>query len=234
MFKNRLKLQFVRNFNKEAWFIETKFEEAKKFIGRKRFTYIVNQNIPNCHNNNKKIFYKNIKTYIKTNKNNIVPSIKQEGNNLEKRWKKFEKNFFKQMEEITQIKWKYKTYKIYLLYSCLWGGDYDINKPNIYINPLLKYGDTLYIIFHELSHLLYWEYIYSKYSSKFIKKNYNLLWQLSEVLVNYPLLKLKIKFKFPIIIPRNLLKFSKPITKKFSILNFINIIDEEIKMRVDE
>ena len=92
MLKNRPKLQFIKNFNKEAWFIKTKFEEAKKFIGEKRFAYIVNQNITDCYNNDKKILYKNIETYIKTNKNNIVPSIKQKGNDLEKRWKKFEKD----------------------------------------------------------------------------------------------------------------------------------------------
>jgi hypothetical protein len=133
------------------------------------------------------------------------------------------------MKEITQIEWRYKTYRVYLLYSCFWGGDYDINKPNIYINPLLKFGDPIYVIFHELSHLLYWEYIYSNYSQKFIKKNEKLLWNLSEVIVNYPLLKLKIAYEIPLIIPPNLKKFSTAIIKKFSSKSFSEIIEHEIK-----
>lgn len=229
MKQNLPKLRFIKNFNKEYWFIKNKFAEAKQQIGEKRFIYIVNQNIPIGYNKNEKIFYKNLKAYLEANKNNLIPAIKQKSKIIENRWGKFEKKFFEQAEKITKIKWKYKTYKIYFIHSCFWGGDYDKNKSNIYINPLLEYGDPLYIIFHELSHLLYWEYIFKKYPANFIEKNDCFLWQLSEVMVNYPLLKMKIDFQFPLIIPKNLEKFGKNIIEKCSTNNFIDIIENELK-----
>jgi len=224
-----IKLKFTANTKKENWFIDNKYYDAEKSIGKNRFAYIVNNNILNAYDRNQKIFYKNIKKHIKTNEKAINLEISNNSKKIIKRWKKFENKFFEQTEKITGIKWKHKTYKTYFLYSCFWGGDYDINKPNIYINPLLKFGDPLYVIFHELIHLLYWEYICSKYSEKFIKKNYNLIWNLSEVIVNYPLIKLKIGFDFPLVIPRDLEKLSKNIIKKFPTMTFINIIKTEIK-----
>lgn len=229
MKKNLPKIRFVKNFNKEYWFVKNKFAEAKQQIGEERFAYIINQNIPVGYNKNKIIFYRNLKKYLKTNKNNLIPAIKQKSEIIENRWGKFEKNFFEQAEKITGIKWKYKTYKIYFIHSCFWGGDYDKNGSNIYINPLLEYGDPLYVIFHELSHLLYWEYIFKKYPVNFIEKNDRLLWQLSEIIVNYPLMKMKIDFEFPLIIPKDLEKFSKKIIEKFPTNNFIDIIENELK-----
>lgn len=227
--KHYIKLKFIKKFGKEYWFIENKYNEARKFIGEKRFIYIMNQNIPNCYSKNKEIFYRNLKKYIEANKKILVLSIAREKTNLEKKWRRFEKDFFQQIQKITKLNWQHKNYKAYLLYSCFWGGDYDINKPNIYISPLLKYGDPLYIIFHELSHLIYWEYISKKYGGKFIKKNYKLIWKLSEIMVNYPLVKMKINFNFPLVVPENLKKFSSGILKKFPSTNFANIIDDELR-----
>lgn len=229
--KNK-KLNFVYGSkSKEFWFIENKFNEAKKSIGEERFAYIINQNILNSFDKDKNIFFNNLKGYIESNYKKILPEIKEKGEILEKRWKKFEKDFFLQMEKITGVKWKYNDYQCFLLYACFWGGDYDINKPNIYINPLLKHGDPLYIIFHELSHLIYWEYIYSKYPEKFILKNNDFLWSLSEIMVNYPLPKLKIDFNFSIIVPEKLSEFSKDIIDQFPSINFIDLINEEINKK---
>jgi len=224
-----IKIKFIIDSKKENWFINHKYGDAEKSIGKNRFIYIVNSNIPNIYNRNREIFYKNIKKYIKLNKKTINSEIHNNSRKITSRWKEFENKFFSETEKITGIKWKHKTYKTYFLYSCFWGGDYDIDKPNIYINPLLKFGDPLYVIFHELVHLLYWEHIYSEYSEKFIKKNYNFLWKLSEAMVNYPLLKIKMNFKFPLVVPEDLESFGKNIIKKFSEMTFINIIDDEIK-----
>ncbi|MDP3729669.1 MAG: hypothetical protein Q8R26_02890 [bacterium] len=120
--KSYIKLKFIKKFEKEYWFIKTKYDEAKKFIGEKRFAYIINQNIPNCYSKNKEILYKNLKQYIKTDKKIIVLNIARKGTILENKWKKIEKDFFQQTQEITKLHWQYKNYKAYLLHSCFWGG----------------------------------------------------------------------------------------------------------------
>ncbi len=61
----------------------------------------------------------------------------------------------------------------------------------------------------------------------------DLLWRLSEVMVNYPLLKMKIDFKFPLIVPKKLTVFSKNILKKIQIKNFTDLIDEELKKKAE-
>lgn len=224
-----IKIKFIIDSKKENWFIDYKYSNAEKSIGKDRFTYIINSNVPNVYNRNREIFYKNIKKYIKLNKKTINSETHNNSGKIINRWKNFENKFFRETEKITGVKWGHKIYKTYFLYSCFWGGDYDINKPNIYINPLLKFGDPLYVIFHELTHLLYWECIYSKYSEKFITKNYNLLWKLSEIMVNYPLMKLGIGFKFPLVIPKYLETFGKNIIKKFPKMTFVDIVNSEIK-----
>ncbi len=227
------KIKIILDFNKEYWFVKNKYKDAQNNIGEKRFAYIVNCNILGIYSRKNNVFYKNLIKYIKTNKKSINLEIRQKTKEIKKKLAKKEKKFLDQAEKITGIKWHYKTYKIYPLFSCFWGGDYDIGKPNIYINPLLKHGDPLYIIFHELSHLIYWQYINSKYSQKLIEKNHNLLWKLSEVMVNYPLLKMKIGFKMPLIIPKGLMKFGKKILGKFETHSYTEIIDEVIKKKAE-
>ena len=51
---SQIKLQFIKNFQKEYWFIKNKLNAAEKEIGKKRFALIVNYNIPNCYNKDKK------------------------------------------------------------------------------------------------------------------------------------------------------------------------------------
>ena len=63
----------------------------------------------------------------------------------------------------------------------------------------------------------------------FIQKNKGFLWRLSEVMVNYPLLKLKLKTKIPLVIPENLALESKGLVKRFSKEFFKEIIKREIE-----
>jgi len=229
MIRNNVKLKFIKSFEREFWFVDNNYSGARKVIGKDRFLYIVNHNIPNCSDESFSGLRDKVKEHIKSNKDEIIRLINEKGNELEKKWRKTEDAFFRQMEEATGIKWKYKEYNVYLLFSCLWGGDYDIGAPNIYINPLLEYGDPLYVVFHELSHLMYWEFISESYPQSFIPKNKDFLWRLSEVMVNYPLLKLKLKTKIPLVIPENLAEESKGLVKRFSKESFKEIIKCEIE-----
>jgi hypothetical protein len=61
-----------------------------------------------------------------------------------------------------------------------------------------------------------------------VKKNYTALWKLSEIMVNYPLLKTKLGYKFPLIVPPDI-KNSNVILKKFALKTFRELIDEEVK-----
>lgn len=227
--KNNVKLKFIKSFEREFWFVDNNYSEAKKVIGKDRFLYIINHNIPNCSDESFSDLCDKVKKHIQSSKDEIIRLIDEKGNELEKKWRKTEDIFFRQMEEATEIKWKYKKYNVYLLFSCLWGGDYDIGMSNIYINPLLEYGDPLYVIFHELSHLMYWEFVSESYPQSFIQKNKGFLWRLSEVMVNYPLLKLKLKTKIPLVIPENLALESKGLVKRFSKEFFKEIIKREIE-----
>lgn len=224
-----MKINFINSFNEEYKFIREKYDDARGKIGEERFVFIVNQNIPNAYHKNKAIFRKNIEHYLKTNEKVLRSDIKKSSIVIKNKWRKVEASFFKKMENITGISWKHKNYNLYLLFSCFWGGDYDETQPNIYINPLLKYGDPLYVIMHELSHILYWEYIYNKYSKTFIHKNKIFLWKLSEVMVNYPLLNLKIGIKIPTVIPPDIKQYGFGLIKKFSRSSYIDIIDREIE-----
>ncbi len=169
--------------------------------------------------------------YFDRNREQIQKQISKKATAMEKRWKKYGNAFFEQVREATKVRWRHRTYKSHFVYSCFWGGDYDINKNNIYINPLIPQGDPLYVIFHELCHLHYWEYIYSEHSASFIKKNHQLLWKLSEVMVNYPLRKIKINYRFPMVIPPNLKHFSSAIIKSFSTEEFAKIIKQTINIK---
>ena len=231
LIKYRLpKLYFLVDCKKEFWFIKNKYRDAQKLIGKKKFSNIINFNIPETYSDNHKQMVKNISLHLKNQQHNILYNLLKQKNIYQKKWRLFEKNFFNQMEVITGLTWKNKTYALYFLYSCFWGGDYDENGNIIYVNPLLKQGDPLYVIFHELSHILFWEYIYDNYSKKFISQNHFWLWKLSEIMVNYPLSKLTINYKFPLIIPPNI-KNADNIIRKFSTMSFCDIINKELKKR---
>ena len=129
---------------------------------------------------------------------------------------------------ITGLRWQHKTCDLYLIYSCFWGGDYDENGSTIYVTPFLRYGNPLYVIFHELSHLLFWEYIYAAYSHSFIKRHHRKFWELSEIMVNYPLRKISFTSKFSVVVPPDL-NGARRILKKFSRYNYLDIIKDEVK-----
>lgn len=222
-------LKFITDFTEEYKFIKEKYDDAMQKIGKERFAFIVNYNIPNASHKNKSIFKKNIKQYLKTNEKVICSDIKKSSITIKKKWRKAETSFFKQMENSTGIAWQHNKYNLYLLFSCFWGGDYDETQPNVYINPLLKQGDSLYIIMHELSHILYWEHIYKTYSKTFIRKNKKILWKLSEVMVNYPLLNIKVGIKVPMVIPPDIKQYGSKLVKKFSQFSYIDIINGEIE-----
>ncbi|MBI5401268.1 hypothetical protein HZB05_00350 [Candidatus Wolfebacteria bacterium] len=223
------KLKFIVSFNEEYKFIKEKYDDAIEKIGKERFSFIVNHNVPNAYHKNKLILKENIGLYLLNNRKSISSNIKKSSLLIKRKWSKVEARFFNQMQDVTGIKWKNNKYNLYLLFSCFWGGDYDETQPNIYINPLLKYGDPLYVIIHELSHILYWEYINKTYSKTFIRKNKKLLWELSEVMVNYPLLNINIGIKIPLVIPPDIKQFSTKIIKKFSLSSYIDIINEVMK-----
>ncbi len=224
------KLIFKVDYSKEYWFVKNQYKDARKLIGDERFSYIIKNNISNFDTNNFNQLQKNVLKYLKGNRIEIQKNLKKQKRILKNKWNKINKRFFTQIEETTHLKWKYNKYNIYLVHACFWGGDYDPNEPNIYINPLIKHGDPLYIIFHELSHLIFWEYIYSKYSKKFIKENEDFLWQLSEIMVNYPLLKIKIDYEFPLIIPL-MIKNYKRIVNQFSKKEYLEIIENEVNKK---
>lgn len=222
------KLNFFVDYKKEFWFIENNYRDAQKLIGKKDFINIIKFNIPEVYSNDYNQMIKNISQYLKNHQNSILPKLLKQKAIYQKEWCLFEKNFFNQVEKTTGLKWKNKKYDLYFLYSCFWGGDYDEGGNTIYINPLLKQGDPIYVIFHELSHILFWEYIYDNYPTKFISQNHSQLWRLSEIMVNYPLLKISINYKFPLIIPPNF-KGADSIIKKFAKMTFCDIIHQELK-----
>lgn len=221
------RLNFIVHRRKELWFLKNKFKEAEKLIGRKKFTYIIDQNVPGAVEKGI-VSPRVVISYLRKNRAELSSAMTRRSKDLERRWRKLEHPFFDQMELVTGAKWKHRRYNLYLIASCFWGGDYGIGERNIYVNPLLKHGDSLYVIFHELSHIMYWEYILSKYSNSFVKRNYRKLWELSEIMVNYPLMKIDVPYRFPVVIPPDV-RNGKRVLKKFRKKGYIEIIQEEIK-----
>ncbi len=219
-----MKLNIITDSTKEKWFVENKFNEAYQHIGEERFSYIVKCNIPDIHTGSIDIIKTEVVKFIEQNQNKIADQIENEKGPLQKSWKKYEKDFFQQISSITDLKWKHTKYNCFLLFSCFWGGDYDLDAPNIYINPLLELGDPLYVIFHELSHLLYFEYIASRYGQKYIHTNLQRVWELSEIMVNYPLVKLEIDYKFDLIIPPEI-SWAQEVVDQFDSRSFTELID---------
>ena len=229
MKNNYPKLKFITIFDEEYKFIKEKYNDAIKKIGEERFAFIVNHNIPDAYNKNKRVLKENIGFYLSKNKKIISSDIKKSSVLIQKGWTKIEQKFFKHIQDTTGIEWKNNKYNLHLLFTCFWGGDYDEEQPNIYINPLLKFGNPLYVIMHELSHIIYWEYIYKKYSKAFIRKNKKSLWELSEIMVNYPLVNIKVGIEIPIVVPPDIKQYGSKIIKEFPIYSYTDIINKEIE-----
>lgn len=224
-------LNFKVDFKKELWFIKEKYADAKKVIGKNQFLKIINFNIPGLYFRNYQQLIEKLYEHLKLKRQGILSRLLKQKSIYQKKWHKFEKDFFNQMEVVTGLKWQQSSYNLYFIYSCFWGGDYDEEGKNIYVNPFLKHGDPFYVIFHELSHIIFWEYIYANFSHNFIIKNHHRLWELSEVMVNYPLLKISLDFKFPVIIPLSI-KGAEKIMSNFFHLSYTEIIQQEIKSKI--
>jgi len=222
------KLDIKIDFRKEHWFIRKKYPSAEKAIGRDHFSRIINFNVPNAYRPDPAQLEKNILSYLRQNQSEISSSLQKKKRIIQERWNQISEAFFRDSEGLTGIRWRKEKYTLYFLASCFWGGDYDENGKNIYISPLLPHGDPLYIILHELSHLLFWEYIYDTYPPALISRNHVQFWALSEIMVNYPLLKMRLGIEMPVVIPHSV-SGGKRLIKKFGAHSFKEIITQELK-----
>jgi len=75
--------------------------------------------------------------------------------------------------------------KCYVIFSCGWGS-YDVNENEVYVSYEME--DLLYTLCHEICHLYYYYFINKNF------KNYDKVkaWRLSEILVNFILIKDKL------------------------------------------
>jgi len=131
------------------------------------------------------------------NKEKIINQTKKAEENLKQKYEKTNNNFFKEVERVTSFKWKHKIYKCHLSSTFICGGCYDAQNGNVVsVFPRLKHASALDTLFHELVHLHFWDTI-DKLKIKY-DKNEKLtakgkVWDLSEIAVNYPLQKIKVK-----------------------------------------
>lgn len=167
--------------------------KIRKFFGEKLFDYFLRLYYPKLVGKTDE----EIINYFKDNKEKIIQQTEKAGKKLKKKWKKVGDDFFKEVERVTGFGWKHKTYKFHLSSTFICGGCYDAQIGNIIsIFPRLKHASALDTLFHELVHLHFWDVIgklkikYDK-SEKLTAKGK--IWDLSEVAVNYPLQKIKIK-----------------------------------------
>jgi len=190
------KLVFYIDFNRDIEIY--KKHKIRKFFGEKVFNKFLKQYYPELVGKNDK----EILDYFKKNKRKIIEEAEKAGKKLEQNWKKVGKDFFKEIERVTGFKWRYKTYKCHLSSTFICGGCYDIKKGNVVsVFPKIKHASPLYVLFHELTHLHFWDTISElkiKCNKEEEKNRKGKIWCFSEVAVNYPLKKIKIKNFNPI------------------------------------
>ncbi len=114
---------------------------------------------------------------------------------MKQRWQSLDKDFFKEIEKATGFKWSHKIYRCHLSSTFICGGCYDAQKGNVVsVFPRLKHSSALDALFHELAHLHFWDSLVKmKYGKKEKIIAREKFWILSEIAVNYPLQKIKIK-----------------------------------------
>jgi hypothetical protein len=95
------KLNFIVNYKKEFWFIENKYRDARRSIGMKLFGKIISFNIPETPINDYSRMIKHTYRHIKSRRRYILSDLLKQKKVYQKKWLRFEKNFFGQMEEIT-------------------------------------------------------------------------------------------------------------------------------------
>lgn len=221
------KLIFYTNFKKDLE-IFTKFN-LRNFFGNELFNKFLRLYYPELVGEKDKEILK----YFKENKKRLIDETEKAGKKLKKSWAQSGKDFFKQVEEITGFKWKHKIYKCHLSFSFICGGCYDAKRGNIVsVFPRIKHASALNTLFHELVHLHYWE-ILDKLKIKYPQKEKltakGKFWDLSEIAVNYPLQKLKIKgYKTEFhIYPQHKVLWKK--IKKYWKLDFKNFILKSVE-----
>lgn len=201
----------------------------RRFFGKKGFNYFLKQSYPELVGKTDK----EILDYFKDNKGKIIEQTEKAGEKLKQEWEKGGEDFFKQTEEATGFKWKYKIYKCHLSSTFISGGCYDTQKGNVVsVFPGLKHASVLDTLFHELVHLHFWDVVDAlkiKYNKKGKLDAKGELWDLSEIAVNYPLQKIKIKgYKAEFHIYPQHKKLWRRI-KKFYNLNFKDFILKSIE-----
>lgn len=187
-----MKLEFYFSIEKDIQLIEKWFDRVREVFGEERFNELIKRYYPECPNKTEEIV-----KYFKENQNKIIEKLKSNSEDFIKRWKKVEKEFFKQIYEITGFPWKYEKYRCHLSTSFVFGGCYDAKKGNeISIFPLAEQADPIETTFHELIHLHFWDVLdelrikYPPEEKLIAKGKY---WDLSEMEVNIPLSELKIQ-----------------------------------------
>ena len=226
--RNVPKVSIIADFSEEYAFVKERYVSARRAIGVDTFRKIIAFNIPGAKAQSLPGIQKEVIAYLDANALRLRARLAAEKVVHRKIWREFEKLFFEETSRATGLSWQYATYRIHLTASCFWGGDYDENARDVYINPLLKQGDPLYVTCHELSHLLYWEYLHAHYSKSFIARHRAKLWELSEIMVNYPLIRAKAFPHFPLVIPPDIVN-GKSIAADFSRKSYLDILDCEIK-----
>lgn len=183
------KLIFYADFRKDLELY--KKWQIRKFFGEKLFDYFLKLYYPKLVGKTDK----EIIGYFKNNNKRIIQQTEKAGEKLRVIWEEINNEFFKEVERVTGFKWKYKIYKCHLSSTFICGGCYDF--PNVVsVFPRIKHASVLDTLFHELAHLHFWDTIDElkiKYNKKEKLTAQGKVWDLSEIAVNYPLQKIKIK-----------------------------------------
>jgi len=191
LFEFMTKLIFYVDFEKDLEIY--KKWKLRKFFGENFFNYLLKLYYPKLIGKTDK----EIINYFKNNKEKIIQQTEKSGEKLKQEWVKINNYFFQEVERVTGFKWKHKIYKCHLSSTFICGGCYDAQKGNIVsVFPRLKHASVLDTLFHELIHLHFWDTINElkiKYNKKEKLTAKGKIWDLSEIAVNYPLQKIKIK-----------------------------------------
>lgn len=186
-----IKLIFYVDFDKDLE-IYRKWN-LRKFFGEKGFNYFLRESYPKLVGKTDE----EIITYFKENRKLIIEQTKNAETKLRRKWEKTNGEFFKEVERVTGFKWKHKVYRCHLSSTFICGGCYDAKKGNVVsVFPKLKEELLLDTLFHELVHLHFWDMMDKlkiKYNPDEKLTAKGEIWDLSEMAVNYPLQKIKIK-----------------------------------------
>lgn len=122
----------------------------------------VRKNMPDFRKRQKIYFKdlgkKDIINFIKENKDHFIDLRESHYKKVIKEWRKIEKRYFSEIENLTGYKWRFKTFDCYLSSTFFLGGkhlvDKDHLKPHnkIIVCPYTRHVSPTYVIGHELFH----------------------------------------------------------------------------------